>query len=252
MCYTKQETKHTQTFPHIDRPWDNRVFPPTLRQWSVSVFENILNLASSPMNRTVLFFVSMLIWSFFRIYSTDINNKIRVLLVCICRLCEHQHSKKIKEKDWKKKKHLFVPLHSTHVFDLKRITQQTQQQTTYMEPEVSLQHGAEVFSHVWHAGMKSCHQARVEGQKIQPGTEERVSTPLTCRPLIIMIAPPGGAWSFRINLSIFYIFLVGKEDLCCTALPLPGDSEEGSHKLPPVRFGVHVHAEVHGSLQESR
>lgn len=40
---------------------------PTLRQWSVSVFENILNFASSPMNRTVLFFVSMLIWSFFRI-----------------------------------------------------------------------------------------------------------------------------------------------------------------------------------------
>ena len=40
-----------------------------------------------------------------------------------------------------------MPLHSTHVFDLKRITQ-TQQQTTYMEPEVSLQHGAEVLSHV--------------------------------------------------------------------------------------------------------
>lgn len=35
-----------------------------------------------------------------------------------------------------------------------------------------------------------------------------------------------------------------------TALPLPGDSEEGSDKLPPVGFGVHVHAEVHGSLQE--
>lgn len=104
-----------------------------------------------------------------------------------------------------------MPLHSTHVFDLKRITQQTQQQTTYVEPEVSLQHGAEVFSHVWHAGMKSCHQARVEGQKIQPGRGERVSTPLTCRPLIMMIAPPGGAWSFRINLSIVYIFLVGKE-----------------------------------------
>lgn len=104
-----------------------------------------------------------------------------------------------------------MPLHSTHVFDLKRITQQTQQQTTYVEPEVSLQHGAEVFSHVWHAGVKSCHQARVEGQKIQPGRGERVSTPLTCRPLIMMIAPPGGAWSFRINLSIVYIFLVGKE-----------------------------------------
>lgn len=104
-----------------------------------------------------------------------------------------------------------MPLHSTHVFDLKRITQQTQQQTTYVEPEVSLQHGAEVFSHVWHAGMKSCHQARVEGQKIQPGRGERVSTPLTCRPLIMMIAPPGGAWSFRINLSIVYIFLAGKE-----------------------------------------
>lgn len=45
----------------------------TLRQCSVSVLENILNLASSPMNRTVLFLVSMLIWSFFRIYSTNIS-----------------------------------------------------------------------------------------------------------------------------------------------------------------------------------
>lgn len=42
---------------------------PTLRHCSVSVFENILNFASSPMNLTVLFFVSMLIWSFLRIYK---------------------------------------------------------------------------------------------------------------------------------------------------------------------------------------
>lgn len=41
-------------------------------------------------------------------------------------------------------------------------------------------------------------------------------------------------------------------DIDCTALPLPGDSEERSDKLPPVGLGVHVHAEVHGSLQESR
>ena len=39
----------------------------TFRQWRVSVLQNILNLASSPMNLTVLFLVSMLIWSFFRI-----------------------------------------------------------------------------------------------------------------------------------------------------------------------------------------
>ncbi len=49
---------------------------------------------------------------------------------------------------------------------------------TYMEPEVSLQHGAEVFSHVRHAGVKSCHQARVEGQEIQPAGGETVSAPL--------------------------------------------------------------------------
>lgn len=35
------------------------------------------------------------------------------------------------------------------------------------------------------------------------------------------------------------------------ALPLSGDSEERSDEFPPVGFGVHVHAEVHGSLQES-
>lgn len=34
-------------------------------------------------------------------------------------------------------------------------------------------------------------------------------------------------------------------------IPLPGHSEEGSDQLPPVGLGVHVHAEVHGSLQES-
>lgn len=45
-----------------------------------------------------------------------------------------------------------------------------------MEPEVSFQHGAEVLGHVGHAGMKSCHQARVEGQKIQPAGGERVSS----------------------------------------------------------------------------
>lgn len=31
---------------------------------------NILNLVSSPINRTVLFFVSILIWSFFRTYKS--------------------------------------------------------------------------------------------------------------------------------------------------------------------------------------
>lgn len=41
----------------------------TFRQCSVSVLENILNLASSPMNLTVLFLVSMLIWSFLRIWN---------------------------------------------------------------------------------------------------------------------------------------------------------------------------------------
>lgn len=34
-------------------------------------------------------------------------------------------------------------------------------------------------------------------------------------------------------------------------VPLPGDGEERSHQLPPVGLGVHVHAEVHGSLQRS-
>lgn len=48
-----------------------------------------------------------------------------------------------------------------------------------MEPEVSLQHGAEVLSHVGHAGVKSRHQTRVEGQKIQPAGGERVSAHLT-------------------------------------------------------------------------
>lgn len=42
---------------------------PTFRQCRVSVLENSLNFASSPINLTVLFFVSMLIWSFFRIYK---------------------------------------------------------------------------------------------------------------------------------------------------------------------------------------
>lgn len=37
----------------------------TFKQWRVSFLENILNLVSSPINLTVLFFVSMLIWSFF-------------------------------------------------------------------------------------------------------------------------------------------------------------------------------------------
>lgn len=32
--------------------------------------------------------------------------------------------------------------------------------------------------------------------------------------------------------------------------PLPGDGEQGSDQLPPVGFGIHVHAEVHGSLEE--
>ena len=107
VCYTNRKLN---THRHsLTSPWD-RVFPPTLRQWSVSVFENILNLASSPMNRTVLFFVSMLIWSFFRIYSTDISTKIRVLMVCLCRLCEHQHSKHNKNWTWSlnKKKKRFV------------------------------------------------------------------------------------------------------------------------------------------------
>lgn len=37
-----------------------------------------------------------------------------------------------------------------------------------MEPEVPLQHGAEILRHVRHARMQSCHQARVERQKVQP------------------------------------------------------------------------------------
>lgn len=41
----------------------------TFKQCSVSFFVNILNLVSSPIKRTVLFFVSMLIWSFFRTYK---------------------------------------------------------------------------------------------------------------------------------------------------------------------------------------
>lgn len=62
-------------------------------------------------------------------------------------------------------------------------------------------------------------------------------------------------WSMKFqdkSVDSLYFSCWERKDLCCTALPLPGDSEEGSHKLPPVRFGVHVHAEVHGSLQESR
>ena len=35
---------------------------------------------------------------------------------------------------------------------------------TYMKPKVSLQHGAEVLSHIRHAGMQSCHQTRIERQ----------------------------------------------------------------------------------------
>lgn len=61
---------------------------------------------------------------------------------------------------------------------------------TYMEPEVSLQHGAEVLSYVTHAGVKSRHQTRVEGQKVQPARGVCVSnvtidyddsTPWWCR-----------------------------------------------------------------------
>jgi len=50
----------------------------------------------------------------------------------------------------------------------------------------------------------------------------------------------------KIQFCSFYHILASGQ-----MLPLPGDSEEGSDELPPVRFGVHVHAEVHGSLQES-
>lgn len=39
---------------------------------------------------------------------------------------------------------------------------------TYVEAEVSFQHGAEVLSNITHAGVKSRHQPRVEGQEVQP------------------------------------------------------------------------------------
>lgn len=56
-------------------------------------------------------------------------------------------------------------------------SQGTETQRTHVEPEVSLQHGAQVFGHVRHAGVKGGHQARVEGQEIQPAGGQRVSVP---------------------------------------------------------------------------
>lgn len=56
-------------------------------------------------------------------------------------------------------------------------SQETEPQRTHVEPEVSLQHGAQVFGHVRHAGMKGGHQARVEGQEIQPAGGQSVSVP---------------------------------------------------------------------------
>jgi len=51
---------------HYQHIQEHRTIPtPTFKQWRVSFLENILNLVSSPINLTVLFFVSMLIWSFF-------------------------------------------------------------------------------------------------------------------------------------------------------------------------------------------
>lgn len=47
---------------------------------------------------------------------------------------------------------------------------------TYMEPEVSFQHGAEVLGHVRHAGVESRHQAGVEGQEVQPARGEGQSS----------------------------------------------------------------------------
>ena len=48
----------------------------------------------------------------------------------------------------------------------------TGQERTYVEPEVSLEHGAEILGHIGHAGVKGRHQAGVEGEQIQPGGEK--------------------------------------------------------------------------------
>lgn len=44
---------------------------------------------------------------------------------------------------------------------------------TYVEAEVSFQHGAEVLGYVTHAGVERGHQTGVEGQEVQPEGAER-------------------------------------------------------------------------------
>lgn len=68
-----------------------------------------------------------------------------------------------------------------------------------MEPEVSLQHGAQVLGHVGHAGVESRHQARVEGQKIQPA-RERGSGPTL--PLVVKEGHRAEAVCFHDNVKL--------------------------------------------------
>lgn len=93
-----------------------------------------MNFASSPMNLTVLFFVSMLIWSFFRICKH--TNTHVLMRVWVCGLGRGRGG-------------------------------------TYVEAEVSFQHGAEVLGNVTHAGVQRGHQTGVEGQEVQPEGAER-------------------------------------------------------------------------------
>lgn len=129
-----------------------------------------------------------------------------------------------------------------------------------MKPEVSLQHGAEILGHVGHAGVQRRHQARVKRQQVQP--ERRV---VSLQSELDVTAALGGSlqrkcvrpckvskkhdYCVKSGSSLVILSLVSLKDQV-RAGPLPGDGEQGSDQLPPVGFGVHVHAEVHGSLEE--
>lgn len=70
-----------------------------------------------------------------------------------------------------------------------------------MKPEVSFQHGAQVLSNVRHAGVKSCNQTRVEGQKIQPAGRRRNQLKAN------VMAPPGGVIAPFIGSVQLYLCL---------------------------------------------
>lgn len=137
----------------------------TLRQCSVSVLENILNLANSPMNLTVLFLVSMLIWSFFLICKTHKHS-----LWCIW---THPASK-MEEFECKWRRQSRDALWQGLFQDAAYVGYSELMRNTHMKSEISFEHRAEVLRHVRHARVQRGHQTGVKRQQIQPESQKHL------------------------------------------------------------------------------